>query len=86
MAHTDDWQISCENLKDRTKHLLNNEQLTDCTFVIGHHPDQIIVKSHKFLLRIASPVFESMFYGSMRENSDINITDIEPETFKALLK
>ena len=46
------------------------------------------LRAHKLLLAMASPVFEAMFYGEMADKEDkpIEILDVQPEAFKALLK
>jgi hypothetical protein len=36
-------------------------------------------------LTLFSPVFEAEFYGSLNQDGEIPITDIEPEIFKMLL-
>lgn len=43
----------------------------------------------RFVLAMGSPVFETMFYGPVRQvsaDSDIRIPDIEPESFRNLLR
>lgn len=80
------WQTSCTNVKARCNHLLKNGKLTDCTFSVDSQPKRIIFKAHKLILAMASPVFETMFYGSLPETKEIKIEDIKPETFKALLQ
>lgn len=46
------------------------------------------LRGHRLILAMSSPVFEAMFYGGMAEKSDkpIEILDVQPEAFKALLQ
>lgn len=82
-----DWQSGCVSVKERGAYLLQSGQWSDCTFLVGSQPDQVVIAGHKLILAMASPVFEAMFYGGMAERSDpINISDVQPEAFKALLE
>lgn len=81
-----EWQTTCTDVKARCKQLLINGQWTDCTFFVGPKSEQTIIKGHKLILAIASPVFEAMFYGSMAEKNEINIDDVKPDAFNALLQ
>ncbi|CAG9784696.1 unnamed protein product [Diatraea saccharalis] len=82
-----DWQLLCTEMKQRGGHLLNSGQWSDCTFLVGTEPNQVMVSGHKLILAMASPVFEAMFYGGMAERNDpIPILDVQPEAFKALLE
>jgi len=47
----------------------------------------VMLQAHKYILVSRSPVFEAMFCGSYQESSDsIEITDIEPDVFKEVLR
>ncbi|KAL0894394.1 hypothetical protein ABMA27_013014 [Loxostege sticticalis] len=82
-----DWQLGCTEMKQRGSHLLQSGQWSDCTFLVGTEPNQVIVPGHKLILAMASPVFEAMFFGGMAERNDpIPILDVQPEAFKALLE
>ncbi|XP_043518638.1 uncharacterized protein LOC122533212 [Frieseomelitta varia] len=82
-----DWQINKENLLERSQHLLETGQWSDCRFVVGQEPHQQTLKGHKLFLAMSSPVFEAMFFGGMAEKNDmISIQDVQPEAFKALLE
>lgn len=82
-----DWQINKEKMSERSQHLLETGQWSDCNFIVGQGPQQQIFKGHKLLLAMSSPVFEAMFYGDLAEKNDpIPIEDIQPEAFKILLK
>lgn len=81
-----DWQTDKKEVKERAKHLLENEQWSDCSFIVGTEPNQKVFNVHKLFLAMSSPVFEAMFFGGMAErNEPIPILDVQPESFKALL-
>ncbi|KAJ8729721.1 hypothetical protein PYW08_001302 [Mythimna loreyi] len=82
-----DWQLGCVEVKQRGEYLLKSGQWSDCTFLVGAEPDQVVIAGHKLILAMASPVFEAMFYGGMAERNDpIPILDVQPEAFRALLE
>ena len=56
----------------------------DVTFVVGEKEFQ----AHKFILAARSPVFVAMFQHDMKEIAlnRVNIVDIEPDIFQALLR
>jgi hypothetical protein len=82
----EDWQVECTSLKQRFSKLLEHEHLCDCSFVMGEQLSQEI-KAHKVVLAAASPVFETMFFGSMVYDNDqpIKVVDIDFKTFVAML-
>ncbi|XP_054090067.1 BTB/POZ domain-containing protein 6-A isoform X5 [Zeugodacus cucurbitae] len=66
----------------RFEQLLRSEKFYDCVFHIAGAQ----LKCHKLILSTASPVFEAMFYGPLREQQqEIEILDISAETFQLLL-
>ncbi|XP_054737028.1 BTB/POZ domain-containing protein 3 [Anastrepha obliqua] len=66
----------------RFEQLLRTEKYYDCVFHIAGAQ----LKCHKLILSTASPVFEAMFYGPLREQQqEIEILDISAETFQMLL-
>ncbi|CAH0726337.1 unnamed protein product, partial [Brenthis ino] len=82
-----DWQLECTELKQRGAYLLQTGQWSDCTFLVGTEPNQVVLVGHKLILAMASPVFEAMFYGGMAErNEPIPIVDVQIDAFKALLE
>lgn len=82
-----DWQLGCTEMKQRGSFLLQSGQWSDCTFLVGTEPHQVVFTGHKLILAMASPVFEAMFYGGMAErNEPIPILDVQPDAFKALLE
>lgn len=44
------------------------------------------VPAHKCLLAIASPVFQTMFFGQLKETGDIRIVDATPNAFREFLQ
>ena len=66
-------------LANRVEYLLNNELMSDVTFVVNGKR----FHAHKFVLAINSEVFYAMFYGPMADGvKDINIIDCKkPEDF-----
>ncbi|CAG4933747.1 unnamed protein product [Parnassius apollo] len=82
-----DWQLECTELKQRGAYLLQSGQWSDCTFLVGTEPHQVVIAGHKLILAMSSPVFEAMFYGGMAERNDpIPILDVQIDAFKALLE
>ncbi|CAK1549587.1 unnamed protein product [Leptosia nina] len=82
-----DWQLECTELKQRGAYLLQTGQWSDCTFLVGSDPNQVVIAGHKLILAMASPVFEAMFFGGMPERNDpIPILDVQIDAFKALLE
>ncbi|RVE48468.1 hypothetical protein evm_006904 [Chilo suppressalis] len=81
------WQQRYNKWKQRVGPQLRSGHLADCTFEVGSEPNIFKLSGHKLVLAAVSPVFESMFYGSIAEKSNyIRIPDIQPEAFKALLE
>ncbi|CRL06976.1 CLUMA_CG020014, isoform A [Clunio marinus] len=82
-----DWQISRHDIRSRGTYLLETGKWSDCTFLVGSENNQQTLACHKIILAMASPVFETMFYGSFNSSSDpILISDVQADAFKALLE
>lgn len=62
---------------------LDDQKYTDCEFTFG---DGESVAAHKLSLACASPVFNRMFYGLIREISPIHIPDIPMSVFRKLIE
>ena len=63
--------------------MFNNPKLSDVRFLI----DGQIVYGHKQTLAMASPVFESMFFGELKEKREvIEIEDLTLVGFKNALR
>ncbi|KAL1396856.1 hypothetical protein pipiens_002611 [Culex pipiens pipiens] len=78
------------SLAGRLERLVNNEQFADVAFRVGE-PGEVIF-GHKAILSEASEVFRAQFSGMFKESREnvreheIPIVDIEPGTFKELLR
>jgi len=82
-----EWQSNLSGIRKRCQHLLSFEKWTDCRFLVGSKPNQRLISSHRVLLAAGSPVFESMFFGSLPEMTNpIIIPDVQPDAFKAMLE
>uniref|UniRef100_A0A0R3S2I7 BTB domain-containing protein n=1 Tax=Elaeophora elaphi TaxID=1147741 RepID=A0A0R3S2I7_9BILA len=92
------WQASKSTLKERFAFLYCNELLADVWFVVGRDELTQRIPAHKFILITGSAVFDAMFNGGLANNAivegtnsvehsrDINLPDVEPGAFLALLK
>ena len=93
------WQSNKHSVKSRLLYLLTAGALSDVTFIVGGSsllmsaststiatPERFV--AHKFVLSMSSAVFDAMFNGqmAMRDDSAIEIPDVEPLAFSALLK
>ncbi|XP_055351489.1 BTB/POZ domain-containing protein 1-like [Paramacrobiotus metropolitanus] len=75
-------------LGDYVKHLLVSEDMSDVQFAVGR--DYGVVKifpAHKVIMGVRSPVFHTMFYGSLPDNctSPIEIPEVFPDAFANML-
>lgn len=79
-----DWQ-SFRSVTDCNKYMLTNEINCDVTFLVGRNRQRM--SAHKYVLASRSCVFFAMFYGSVAEKeNEIEIPDIEPDSFSSLLR
>lgn len=98
-SHVHNWQSGKHCVKSRLQYLLNTGVLSDVTFLVGGSsllmsnstsvlptPERFV--AHKFVLSMSSAVFDAMFNGRMAslDESAIEIPDVEPMAFTALLK
>ena len=71
------------NPAEGDKPMFNNPKLSDVRFLVEGQT----VYGHKFVLAKASPVFESMFYGELKEHREvIEIKDLTLVGFKNALR
>ncbi|XP_055316915.1 BTB/POZ domain-containing protein 6-B-like [Sitodiplosis mosellana] len=63
-----------------------NEQLADVHFVFEFDDDVQKVPAHKLILATLSPVFHTMFYGSLKERNEVKIEDADVDAFKEFLQ
>ena len=72
-------------IEQTLKSLINNPKLSDCAFLVGEQRTRIYV--HKLVLAISNPVFESMFFGELKEQRGvIEIKDLTLVGFKNALR
>lgn len=64
--------------------LYKNANITDVHFIFSDEKKKIA--ANKCLLAVASPVFERMFYGHLKEPGDINIVDATYDAFLEFLQ
>ena len=84
-----DWQSKRTQVKARITHLFNNNLLSDVYFLVGkgEKSSKQRIPAHKLVLSTGSSVFYAMFNGSLAMNTEvIEVPDIEPEIFLALLR
>jgi hypothetical protein len=56
---------------------------SDCSFLVGSESNQQTLACHKIILAMASPVFETMFFGSFNQKDDpVEISDVNSDAFK----
>lgn len=72
-----------KNCQKNFFNLFQDSDSKDCEFVFA---DGTSLRAHKTVLAMSSKVFYAMFYGPMRQNGSIEITDIDPSIFEMLLK
>lgn len=63
-----------------------NDSITDVQFIFDHDGVSQPISAHKCLLAIASPVFERMFYGDLKEGDTVEIIDATSEAFIEFLQ
>ncbi|XP_031633825.1 BTB/POZ domain-containing protein 6-like [Contarinia nasturtii] len=69
------------------KQLYLDTKTADVNFVFKIYSKRTkSVPAHKNILSVGSPVFNAMFYGPMKEKSDVKIVDSSPEAFKEFLQ
>jgi len=68
------------------KKLFRNAETADVIFRFPGEDGAKSLSAHKCLLAIASPVFQKMFYGPLKENSDVQIVDSSSDAFCEFLQ
>lgn len=70
-----------------TADLFDSGKLSDVTFILKQKDGtDRRIPAHKMILAPASPVFMSMFYGDLKEEGDVTITDATAEGFTEFLE
>lgn len=63
-----------------------NKYTADVFFICGDEQSKETIPAHKFILATFSDAFETMFYGSLPERSEIQIPDASPIGFRTFLR
>ncbi|XP_055317111.1 BTB/POZ domain-containing protein 6-B-like [Sitodiplosis mosellana] len=63
-----------------------NEEIADVHFVFKFVDDVQRVPANKVILAALSPVFHTMFYGSLKEGNEVKIEDSDADAFKEFLQ
>ena len=75
-----------KTIKERLKMMLNNNVMSDVTFVTKDAMEDVVVfKAHKFVLAVSSPVFYAMFYGRLSEIREKTKSSYLTVTLRAFL-
>ena len=87
----ENWQTTRPTIRERSKFMFNNDLFSDVKFVVqkasGESESKQVIKAHKFVLSISSPVFEAMFYGELAETRDsIELPDCEYESLLEFIR
>lgn len=81
------WQSGKTSVKERLAYLFNTDVMSDVKFQVGKSPNTQVIPAHKFILSVGSAVFDALFNGGMATTeSMIDIPDVEPAAFLALLR
>ena len=85
------WQTIKPTIRERSKHMFNNNLFSDVKFAArgpnGESESKQVIPAHKFVLSISSPVFEAMFYGELAETTDtIELPDCEYDSLLELFR
>ena len=81
-----DWRQSIRNGRQGALHLLVNQMVCDCRFMLGD--DKKVIGAHRSYLVVASPVFEAMFCGDLQPDPSepIRIPDVDYDDFVYFLR
>ncbi|XP_055351461.1 BTB/POZ domain-containing protein 1-like [Paramacrobiotus metropolitanus] len=75
-------------LGDYVKYLLVSENMSDVQFAVGRDYGAVkMFPAHRVIMGVRSPVFYTMFYGSLPDNcaSPVEIPDVHPDAFANIL-
>lgn len=72
------------SLQARISKLLQDEVTSDIEFLIGKPPEHYLC--HKVILAAGSPVFETMFYGTIKQKSPVRVPDVTSKGFSLMLQ
>nr|CAD7443896.1 unnamed protein product [Timema bartmani] len=75
-------EVDVTSISERADQLLSNGQDGTCEFSVGGETK----RASKVLLALKSPVFDRMFFGPLKEEAIIEVTDIESDIFDIMLR
>jgi len=77
-------QIGVDSLSNDLEKQFGNQENSDVTFQVGDD----VIPAHKWILRVRSTYFETLFASGMRESTtnQIEVKDADAESFKIMLK
>ena len=80
-----DWQLTKKTALERNQYMFNNSLMSDIQFTCGESSRKFY--ANKYVLATSSPVFFTMFYGSIPETkSEICVDDTDDATFEEFLR
>ncbi|XP_037044955.1 BTB/POZ domain-containing protein 6-A-like isoform X1 [Bradysia coprophila] len=82
--HSQKRELKNYHINSNLYKLYKNNNITDVHFIFTDEKKQIA--ANKCLLAVASPVFEKMFYGELKEPGDITIVDATHDAFLEFLQ
>lgn len=77
----DEYEIKI--VTEAVKKLYQNEKTADVHFIFETEEN---IPAHKYLLAAARDVFDTMFYGSIKEKGDVKIGDVSAAVFMEFLR
>ncbi|WAR28043.1 BTBD2-like protein [Mya arenaria] len=80
---SDPWQHE-ESFAITNAHMLSDDVLCDVTILAGE--DKREVRCHQFILASRSPVFYTMFCGSLPEAGVVKIPDVEVDVLRPVVR
>ena len=78
-----DWRVGLSTL-EKFKYMYEGKYACDVKFLVGEGEQQEVVNCHKFPLIAGSAVFEQLLEHKLHQ--EINVPDVEPSGFKAMVK
>lgn len=72
------------SLQTRVSNLLQDEATSDVEFHIGKPTERYFC--HKVILAAGSPVFKTMFFGTIKQKSPVYVPDVTSKGFSLMLQ
>ncbi|XP_052092988.1 BTB/POZ domain-containing protein 6-like [Mytilus californianus] len=83
ISDSNDWRDD-KSVRECLSYMLKHEIMCDVIFLVGS--EKKAIPAHKIILASRSPVFFTMFEGSLPEKGEIAVPDIDEKTFRVLLQ